>query len=259
MSATMDSGRSRDLKGRKALVTGASRGIGESSVLKLAEAGADLVIASRKPEELERVAAECRKMGRQVTVQLANMSSPEDIDRLAKTALDKLGGLDILVNNAATNPYIGPTLMADLKAWDKTMDVNVKGPFLLSKMVQPALAKSGRGSIVNVGSIAGLKPAMGLGVYSVSKAAVIMLTKVLAVEWAAAKIRVNAIAPGIVKTAMSRAIWENPAMLNNALVNQPMKRIGLPEEIADMVLFLASDASSFTTGTVMVADGGETL
>ncbi len=252
-------GHSRDLLGKRALVTGASRGIGEASVIRLAEAGADLVIASRKPDDLERVAESCRRLGRKVHAAPANMSSPEDIDRLAKSTLDHLGGLDILVNNAATNPYIGPTLGADERAWDKTMDVNVKGPFLLCRSLQPALAASGRGSIVNVASIAGLRPATGLGVYSVSKAAVIMLTKVLATEWAAAGIRVNAIAPGIIKTQMSKAIWNNPVMMKQALVNQPMKRIGMPEEIAEAVIYLASDASSFTTGSVLVIDGGETL
>jgi len=253
----MEKERSRDLTGRKALVTGASRGIGEAIALRLAEAGADLVIASRKAEVLEDVAAACRKAGRKVFIHATNMSSMEEIERLAKFSLESMGGMDILVNNAATNPYLGPVLGADLRAWDKTMDVNVKGPFLLAKLLHPALSASGRGSIVNIASIAGLKPSVALGVYSVSKAALIMLTKVMAAEWGGAKIRVNAVAPGIVKTQMSRAIWENPAMMNNALSGQAMKRIGTPGEIADAVLFLASDASSFTTGSVIVADGGE--
>ncbi|MCW5828800.1 MAG: glucose 1-dehydrogenase [Deltaproteobacteria bacterium] len=251
-------GNAWDLTGRKALVTGASRGIGEAAAIRLARAGADLVIASRKPEQLETVAKKCRDLGRQCWVQPANVSSAEDIDRLAKAAVDRLGGLDILVNNAGTNPVMGPVLMADERGWDKTMGVNVKGPLLLCKALHPALAKSGRASVVNVASIAGLRPATMLGIYSVTKAALIMLTKVLATEWGGASIRVNAIAPGIIKTEMSRAIWQNEALLKQAMAGQAIRRIGLPEEIAEMVLFLASDASAFTTGTVMVADGGET-
>jgi len=169
--------------------------------------------------------------------------------------MERFSRIDILVNNAATNPYMGPVLGAEPSAWDKTFEVNVRGVFLLTKLVYEASMESHGGSIVNVASTGGLKPGIGLGVYNITKAAVIMVTRQLARELGG-KVRVNAVAPGLIKTRFAEALWGNQEILDRILSFNPMGRIGLPEEVASAVLFLASDAASYVNGEVLVVDGG---
>jgi NAD(P)-dependent dehydrogenase (short-subunit alcohol dehydrogenase family) len=171
--------------------------------------------------------------------------------------VDAFGGVDILVNNAATNPHFGPILTADESLWDKTLDVNVKGYFRMVQACAPHMAARGGGKIINLASVAGLAPQPGMGVYCVTKAAVLMLTEVLAAELAPQNIQVNAIAPGFVKTKFSAAIWSNPALNDATLAGIPQARMAAPEELTGAVLYLASAASSFTTGATLVVDGGQ--
>ncbi|HEV3101488.1 MAG TPA: SDR family oxidoreductase, partial [Candidatus Dormibacteraeota bacterium] len=163
--------------------------------------------------------------------------------------------IDILVNNAATNPYFGPVLDAELSAWDKTFEVNLRGIFILTKLVYAASMEKYGGAIVNVSSIGGIRPGLGLGVYNITKAGVIMLTRQLARELGG-KVRVNAVAPGLVKTRFAEALWSNEAILDRVISSNPMGRIGVPDEIAGAVVFLVSDAASYVNGEVLVIDGG---
>jgi NAD(P)-dependent dehydrogenase (short-subunit alcohol dehydrogenase family) len=169
--------------------------------------------------------------------------------------MERFSRIDILVNNAATNPYFGPVLGAELSAWDKTFEVNLRGVFILTKLVYEASMETHGGAVVNIASVGGLRPGVGLGVYNITKAGVIMLTRQLARELGS-KVRVNAIAPGLVKTRFAEALWGNEAILDRVLASNPMGRIGLPDEIAGAVVFLASDAASYINGDVIVIDGG---
>ena len=245
-----------DLSGRVALVTGASRGIGSAIAAALAEHGATVVLSSRKQADLdaeaERINAEHPE--RAVAI-AAHAGRPDELERLVKDVMERFSRIDILVNNAGTNPYMGPVLSADLSAWDKTFEVNVRGMFVLTKLVYEASMESRGGAIVNIASIGGLRPGIGLGVYNVTKAAVIMLTRQLARE-IGGKVRVNAVAPGLVKTRFAEALWGNEAILERVLAQNPMGRIGQPEEVAGAVLFLVSDAASYVNGEVLVVDGG---
>jgi len=244
------------LEGRVALVTGGSRGIGRAIALALADAGADVAISSRKLPDLEAVAAEIEKKGVKSMAVASHVAKGEE----SKTLVDKVkaewGKIDILVNNAGTNPYYGPLLDAEEWAWDATMNVNLKGPFLLSQLVARVMKEQGGGSIINIASIMGIVPSE-LGIYSVTKAGLIMLTQILAKEWGQYKIRVNAIAPGVVKTRLSEALWKDPVKEKEAAKSKALGYIGVPEDIAGAALFLASDASSYVTGEVIVVDGGE--
>jgi dehydrogenase/reductase SDR family member 4 len=244
------------LDGKKAIVTGASRGIGESIAIALAKAGADVAICSRKQEDLEPVAAEIRAAGREALPIACHVGKSENIKPFLSQVYDKFGFVDILVNNAATNPIFGPTLNAEEWAFDKIMDVNLKGPFLLSLEVGKSMLKEKKGSIINVASVAGITPGLGLGVYSVSKAGLIMLTKVLAHEWGSAGVRVNALAPGVIKTKFSSAIWKSDVFLKEVIKSYPLGRIGEPDDVAGSCVFLASDASAFITGQTIIIDGG---
>ena len=244
------------LDGRVALVTGASRGIGSAIAHALAEQGALVILSSRKQADLE-VEAErinSRFPDRAVAI-AAHAGKAEDLQRLVDGAMARFGRIDILVNNAATNPYFGPVLSAELSAWDKTFEVNLRGVFLLTKLVYEASMEKKGGAIVNVASVGGLRPGLGLGVYNVTKAGVIMLTRQLARELGGA-VRVNAVAPGLVKTRFAEALWGNEAILERVLAANPMGRIGMPDEIAGAVAFLASDAASYINGEVLVIDGG---
>ncbi len=245
-----------DLSGRVALVTGASRGIGSAIASILAEHGADVVLSSRKQADLdaeaERVNAD--HPGKAAGI-AAHAGKPEDLERLVKTVMERYSRIDILINNAATNPYMGPVLGADLAAWDKTFEVNVRGMFVLTKLVYEAWMESHGGAIVNVASIGGIRPGLALGVYNVTKAAVIMLTRQLARE-IGGNVRVNAVAPGLIKTRFAEALWGNQAILDRVLAQNPMGRIGVPDEVASAVLFLVSDAASYVNGEVLVVDGG---
>ncbi len=245
-----------DLSGRVALVTGASRGIGSAIAAALADHGATVVLSSRKQADLdaeaERINAEHPE--RAVAI-AAHAGRPEELERLVEDVMQRFSRIDILVNNAGTNPYMGPVLSADLAAWDKTFEVNLRGMFVLTKLVYEASMESRGGAIVNIASIGGLRPGIGLGVYNVTKAAVIMLTRQLARE-IGGKVRVNAVAPGLVKTRFAEALWGNEAILERVLAQNPMGRIGQPEEVAGAVLFLVSDAASYVNGEVLVVDGG---
>ncbi len=245
------------LNGKVAIVTGGSRGIGRSIAVALAEAGADVCVAARKPEALEETLAAIKPTGRKAIAVPTNVRDVAALQHLVDETKAQLGRIDILVNNAATNPVFGPVANLDERAWDAIMNTNVKSAFFLSKMVREAIREHGQGgSIINVSSTGGLRASTGLGGYSVSKAALIMLTQVCAKEWGPDGIRVNAIAPGLIKTEFSRALWENEAILKNSLTQSPLRRIGDPDEMAGAVVYFASAASSFTTGQTLVLDGG---
>lgn len=248
-----------DLTGKVAIVTGASKGIGEVMALALGKAGAKVVLSSRKQDALDERAAAFREAGIEVLPLAANTGKGEDLQKLVDQTLETFGRIDILVNNAATNPVFGGVEDVEEWAYDKIMEVNVKGPFLLSKMVLPTMQKQESGVIINISSIGGLSPEPNLGIYSVSKAALISLTKVMAKEWGKHGIRVNAICPGFIKTKFSEALWSNEQILKFILAQQSIKRLGTVEEIAALGLYLASDASSFSTGAVFTADGGYTI
>ena len=248
-----------DLTGKVAIVTGASRGIGAAIAAALAEAGASVVLASRKQESVEAVAAQIRAQGGTATAITAHTGDAAAVTALVERTVATYGGVDILVNNAATNPHFGPLLTAEESHWDKTFDVNVKGYLRMIKACVPAMQVQGGGKVINLASIAGKIPQPGMGVYCVSKAGVIMLTEVLAAELAALNIQVNAIAPGFVKTKFSAAIWSNAAMNDAVLAGIPQQRMAEPEEIAGIALYLASPASSFTTGATILVDGGQAV
>ena len=252
----MRAGSRFDLSGRVALVTGASRGIGSSIAEALAEHGAQVVLSSRKQSDLDSEAERINGLfAERATAIAAHAGRQDDLERLVKTVMERFSRIDILVNNAATNPYFGPVLGADLGAWDKTFEVNLRGIFILTKLVYEASMEARGGAIVNVASIGGLRPGFGLGVYNITKAGVIMLTRQLARELGG-KVRVNAVAPGLIKTRFAEALWGNEAILDRVLAQNPMGRIGVPEEVASAVLFLASDAASYVNGEVLVIDGG---
>ena len=247
-----------DLTDRLAIVTGGSRGIGEATAAALAEQGARVVISSRKIDGLTAAAERLNSNARaQVTPIAAHAGRPEDSQRLVAEVMERFGRIDILVNNAGTNPHFGATLDVELGAWDKTFEVNVRGPLVLTKLVVEAWMSAHGGAIVNVASIGGLRPEFGLGPYNVSKAALIMLTRQLARELGPQGIRVNAVAPSIVKTEFARALWDNEAIAGRALERTPLGRFATAAEVAAVIAFLASDAASFVNGEVIPIDGGE--
>lgn len=244
------------LDGKVAIVTGASKGIGESIARCLAEAGAKVVVSSRKQEAVDEVANAFRQDGLEAVGIACHVGDHAQLQGLVGKTIANFGGVDILVNNAAINPIYGPIAEADSAVFDKIMDVNVKAPFVLSNLVYPILKKRGGGSIIHISSVEGKKPGFGLGIYSTSKAALIMLAKNQAKEWGADNIRVNAICPGLVKTKFSTALWQNEAILKNLEHHLPLGRMALPDELAGLALFLASPASSYCTGEAFGADGG---
>ncbi|MGB7572906.1 MAG: glucose 1-dehydrogenase [Thermodesulfobacteriota bacterium] len=246
------------LKNKVVLITGASRGIGEATAIGLAQAGADVAIASRKLPDLEKVADQIKKTGRKCVPVAAHVGKTEEINSLVKRVLEEFGKIDILVNNAATNPSMAPAIDIDERAWDSIMNLNLKGLFFLSQAVARGMKEKGGGKIINVSSVAGITPDI-LPVYSISKAGVIMATKVMAQQWAPYNIRVNAIAPGLTKTRFSEALWKNPDILQMAMTRTPMARPADPEEMVGAIIYLASDASSYVTGQVIAIDGGSTI
>ena len=250
-------GRSRfDLTGKVALVTGASRGIGSAIAEILAEHGAQVVLSSRKQTDLDAEADRINALyPERASAIAAHTGRAEELEHLVKATIERFSRIDILVNNAGTNPYFGPVIGAELSAWDKTFEVNLRGVFVLTKLVYEASMEAHGGSIVNISSIGGLRPGLGLGVYNVTKAGLIMLTRQLARELGG-KVRVNAVAPGLVKTRFAEALWGNQEILDRVLASNPMGRIGVPDEVAAAVLFLASDAASYVNGEVLVVDGG---
>jgi len=248
-----------DLQNKVAIVTGASKGIGEAVAHLLASQGAKVVVSSRKLADVEAVAGEIKSKGNQAMAIACNAGRTEQCESLIAQTIREWGGIDILVNNAATNPVYGPALDCSSELFDKMMSVNVRGPFELAKMAHPSMKERGGGSVINISSIAGQTPDPGLGIYSVTKAALNMLTKVLAREWGPDGIRVNAIAPGLIKTKFSTALWNNPQTTERLMKQISLGRIGTPEEIAYWVLFLVSNASAYSTGSIFTADGGWTI
>ena len=246
-----------DLTDKVAIITGGTRGIGLAIAQTFATAGAKVVVASRKQENVEAAVAKIRAADGAALGVAAHTGDLQAVEALTARAVEVFGGVDILVNNAATNPHFGPLLTAEESHWDKILDVNVKGYFRMIKACVPIMQKRGGGKIINLASIAGRIPLPGMGIYSVSKAAVLMLTEALAVELAPLNIQVNAIAPGLVKTKFSAALWQNPQMYEAITKTIPQRRMAEPEEIAGIALYLASPASDFATGTTVVVDGGQ--
>jgi NAD(P)-dependent dehydrogenase (short-subunit alcohol dehydrogenase family) len=246
-----------DLTGKVALITGASRGIGEAIALAYAAAGAKVVLSSRKQEGLDAVATRIQTDGGEAQAVVAHTGDSTAVDKLVRRTVESFGGIDILVNNAATNPHFGPILAAEESHWDKILDVNVKGYFRLVQACVPAMRARGGGKIINMASIAGKKPHPGMGIYCVSKAAVLMLTEVLAVELAPDNIQVNAIAPGFIKTRFSSAIWNDSTLHDQVIDAIPQHRFADAGELTGIALYLASPASSYTTGATFVIDGGQ--
>ncbi len=251
MSATIN------LENKVAIVTGASRGIGEAIARCFAANGAKVVIASRKIESLSTVA---ESIGSNAFAVAAHTGKQDDCTMLVDAAVKKFGKVDILVNNAATNPYFGPMVDIDEGAWDKTFEVNTKGYFWMTREVVKHLrSREAPGSIIHVASVAGLISSPLQGVYAMTKAAILSMTKTLAFELAANKIRVNAIAPGFVDTKFAAAVLKNDTLLEEVLRMTPLKRYAQPEEIAGGALYLASDSASYLTGHTLVIDGGMTI
>lgn len=244
------------LKDKVAIITGSSKGIGKSMARGLAEFGAKVVVSSRKQEAVDAVAAEFKADGLEATGIACHVGDEDQLKHLVEKTVEIYGGIDILINNAATNPVFGPVNEMEGGLFDKIMSVNVKSPFLLSNLCFPIMQERGGGSIIHISSVEGHKPGFGLSLYSVSKAAILMLMKNQAKEWGYAKIRSNAICPGLIKTKFSAALWQNEALLKQLEQHLPTGRMGKPEEIVGLAIFLASDASSYCTGASFEADGG---
>jgi len=245
-----------DLTGKVAIVTGSSKGIGAAIARGLAESGASVVVSSRKQDAVDEVAASFVKDGLKAIGVACHIGDPEQRVALIEQTTRHFGGIDILVNNAAINPFFGPLENTEVGVFDKIMDVNVKAPWLLSNLALPSMTKRGGGSIINIASVEGLHPGYGLGIYSMSKAALIMLTKNQAKEWGKHGVRSNVLCPGLIKTKFSQALWSNEKILGHMEKQLPSGRMGSVEEMAGVVMMLASDAGSYCTGSVFTADGG---
>ncbi|HTC62027.1 MAG TPA: SDR family oxidoreductase [Candidatus Saccharimonadales bacterium] len=242
-----------DLTGKVAIVTGASRGIGRAIAEIFSREGARVVICGRKQETLDQVAEE---IGPNVLPVACHVGRADQIENLISTATRELGPIDILVNNAATNVSFGPCLEIDEAQFDKMIEINLKSAFRLIKAVAPGMCERGSGSIVNIASIAGLRPQLHSLLYSMTKAALIMMTQSYALELGAKGVRVNAIAPGLIQTALSEHYWKDEAQRESVLAEQPIQRIGQPKDVAELALLLASDRGSYITGQTLTVDGG---
>lgn len=247
------------LDNKVAIITGASKGIGKAIAKALGQQGAKIIIASRKQEAVDETAKEFSAEGIEAIGIAAHMGDRLQIKNLVEQTVKVFDGIDIIVNNAAINPTFGPITETDNVVFDKIMEVNVKGPLELCKLSYPVMKQRGGGSIINISSIEGITPGSGLGLYSISKATLIALTKVLAKEWGADHIRANVICPGLIKTKFSEALTGNEKILKHVLAKQALPELAEPEDIAGLALFLASEASSFCTGAVYTADGGYTI
>ncbi|MGK0444225.1 MAG: NAD(P)-dependent dehydrogenase (short-subunit alcohol dehydrogenase family) [Bermanella sp.] len=248
-----------NLTGKVALVTGASRGIGESIAKLLAEQGAHVIVSSRKIDGCQRVVDEIKQAGHSAQAIACHIGEMEQIAATFEQIKAEHGKLDILVNNAAANPYFGHILDTDLTAFQKTVDVNIRGYFFMCVEGGKLMKANGGGSIINVASVNGVIPGSLQGIYSITKASVISMTKAFAKECAQMGIRVNALLPGATDTKFAATLVKNPAILEKALEHIPMNRIAEPDEMAGTVLYLASDASSYTTGSCINVDGGYLL
>jgi NAD(P)-dependent dehydrogenase (short-subunit alcohol dehydrogenase family) len=248
------------LEGKVAIVTGGSRGIGRSIALGLAEHGADVALAARKPDALAEATQAVQALGRRAIAVPTNVRRPDELRSLVNATVQQLGRLDILVNNAGTNPVFGPVQEIDERAWDVIMNTNVKSAHFLSNYAREAMLEHGDGgSVVNVSSVGGFVASDVIGGYSVSKASLIMLTQVQAKTWGRDGIRVNCIAPGLIKTEFARALWENDTIRRQSEREAALGRIASPDEMAGAVVYLASPAASFVTGQTLVLDGGRRL
>ncbi len=247
-----------ELKGKVAVVTGASKGIGKAIAEGLAEFGAKVVVSSRSQEAVDEVANHIKTKGFEATGISCHVGREDQRKALIENTIATYGGIDILVNNAATNPIYAPVNKIDNEAFDKVMEVNVKAGFDLAKLCFPYMKEKG-GSIINIASIEGMKPTNGLGVYSMSKSALIMITKSQASEWGKYGIRSNAICPGLIKTKFSEALWKNEVLMHQINNHLPLRRAAEPIEMAGLAVYLASDAASFTTGAIINSDGGHML
>jgi NAD(P)-dependent dehydrogenase (short-subunit alcohol dehydrogenase family) len=247
------------LAGKVALVTGSTKGIGKAIAEGMASAGAKVVISSRKTDVCDKVAAEFGARGQEALAVPCNVGRKEDLTSLVGRTLDKWGGIDVLVCNAATNPHFGPILDASDDVFDKIMLTNVKSVMWLANMVLPQMAERGGGAMIVISSIGALRGSTHLGLYGTSKAAEAALCRALACEWGPKNIRVNCIAPGLIRTDFARALWENAERRKAREAGTPLRRIGEPADIGGIAVFLASQAGSYVTGQMIVADGGVTI
>jgi NAD(P)-dependent dehydrogenase (short-subunit alcohol dehydrogenase family) len=247
------------LEDKVAIVTGASRGIGRSIAEVFAREGAAVIICGRKQESLDRVAAELDGLAGRVAPIACHVGRAEDLDRLVDTATREFGHIDILVNNAGTNIAQGPAVEMTDAQFDKMVEINLKSAYRLTRLVAPGMCERGSGSIINIASIAGLRPQFHSLLYSMTKAALIMMTQSYAVELGPRGVRVNAIAPGLVETALSEYYWKDEARFQTLMERQPIKHLGQPREIAEVALLLASGDSSYMTGQTVIVDGGRLL
>lgn len=245
-----------DLSGRVVLVSGASRGIGEATARQFADNGATVIVSSRREETCETVAESIRQDGGQAVAIPCHVGLTDSIDQLAERVAKEVGPIDVLVNNAAANPYFGHILDTPLSAVQKTIEVNIQGYFYLSQVIGRQMRERHRGVIINTASINGIKPGWYQGIYSITKAAIINMTQAFAKECAQDGIRVNAVLPGLTDTKFASALTQNEAVLQQWLPQIPLNRVAEPGEIAPAIVFLASDAASYITGACLTADGG---
>lgn len=246
------------LDGKVALVSGGSRGIGEAIAHGLAEQGARVIVSSRDEAACQLVADAINAKGGEAVAMKCHAGVASDIEAVFKAIDEKFGRIDILINNGATNPYYGPMTETPVEAFDKTFDVNVKGPFMMTAAAINRMVKQGGGSVVTVSSITALNPGTYMGVYAMTKAALVSMTKSFANEYSKHNVRVNAIAPGLIDTKFTEALQSNEKLKNAVLKTIPMRRMGVPEDMVGGVLYLVSDAAAYTSGTTLVMDGAMT-